>query len=228
MRQYLVILIVVLFSLSGYSQPKNLNLTIQAGVAIPAFDFAAKNLDNGSFALTGFTGSIAANVILHKNWGAFIQSGLNLSPIDVGDLGYEKKQEDPFLLDVYVRSDPFKVIDLLAGPVYNLKLLDNLNLLAKTGAGVFFSSTPYQLFKTEYFQMGPPYFEVTSSKDISFAYGGGASLIYDIAPCYQIGISGFIMHSQGHFDFYRGNTIWTSIRNITLINFSGGIIIKLR
>lgn len=228
MRNYLVILTVILFSLSGYSQQKNINLTIQAGVSIPAFDFAAKNLDNGSFALTGFTGSMVADAFVYKNWGAFIQSGLNLSPIDVGDLGYEKKQQDPFLLDVYVRSDPFKVIDLIGGPEYKFKLYDNLNLLAKAGAGVFFSSTPYQLFKTEYFQMGPPYFEVTSSKDVSFAYGAGASLIYGVAPCYQLSLSGFFMQSEGHFDFYRGNTIRTLDRNITLINFSAGLIIKLR
>lgn len=227
MHRYIALCLISFISFSGWTQPMNLNLALLSGVSIPAFDYSAKELDKGSFAMTGFAGSFELNSTIYKNFGAFIQSGITLNPVDVGTLGYEKMQADPFLQDVYIRSDPYRVIHLIAGPGYKWKISDKMSLEGELGAGVFFSSTPYQLYKTVYFLQGPPYFEITRSKDVSFAYNGSLRLIYDVSSCYQVGLTSQLMHSKASFDFYTSTRIRTDVRNITCWNTSFSLIFKL-
>jgi hypothetical protein len=196
-------------------------------LSVPVLDFSATNLEKGSFALPGFTGSIEAKVLLNENWGGFFQGGLNMNPVAVGILGYEKVKNDPFLQDVYIRSDPFRVIHYMAGPSYQARIWKSFLLEGQLSAGLFYSTTPYQLYKPDYFMSSMPYFEITPAYDYSFAYGAGIRLIYDITPCYQLAISNQFMHSQAEFNFDTGTSIRTDVRNISLWNTSLTLIMKI-
>ncbi|MGE5317007.1 MAG: hypothetical protein ACM3ME_03345, partial [Chloroflexota bacterium] len=201
MHRLIYISLFALLTSSLFAQSfSKIDLSLQSGLSIPLFEYAAKNLQDGSFAMPGFTvaGELSTNLRFNggeksangnNNTGIFVQSGLTLNPIDVGYLGYEKMQADPFITKLFIRSEPFKVIHLLGGVSYNYPLFTKVNLQGQLGAGVFFSSTPYQLYKPEYFPFGPPYFEITPSKDISFAYTAGLRAIYETNPWYQIALS---------------------------------------
>jgi hypothetical protein len=227
MKHSLFILLLLIQHLLLLSQPLQVQLCIQSGVSVPFSDFAATNLDEGSFTLPGFTGSVEAKLVRNNKWVGFVQGGIQFNPIDVGYLGYEKVQADPFLEDLYIRSDPFQVIHLLAGPGYQTRVGKSFLIEGALLAGVFFSSTPYQLYKPTYFLLGEKYYEITPSKDISFAYGANLSIIYEVTPCYQIGISNQFMQSNASFDFLSGQTIRTDVRNISLWNISFSLIINL-
>ncbi len=227
MKRYLFLLLLMVSHSLLYSQPLQVELTIQSGVSLPLSDFAGTNLEKGSFALPGFSGSVEATVVLKDKWTGFIQGGLQLNPIDVGYLGYEKMQADPFLQDIYIRSDPFKVIHLLAGPGYQTKISKSFLVEGQLAGGVFFSATPYQLHKTKYFLTGPPFYEITTSRDISFAYGANVRFIYKVTPWYQIGINNQFIQSRASFDFETGTGIRTDHRNISLWNISFSLIVKL-
>ncbi len=227
MKLTLSIIFLLLNSLLSQSQPIIYHLGLQGGASIPILDFSSSDLQKGSFALTGFTTSADAKVIFNNTLGGFIQAGIQLLPVDVGPLGYEKVKADPFLQDLYIRSDPFKIIHLLAGPVYQIPLWKSFIFEGQVGAGVFLSSTPYQLYKPSFFFMGPPYYEITPSQDVSFAYSASIKAIYDLTPCYQIALSSQIMNSKASFDFESSTRVRTDIRNISLLNISLSLILKL-
>lgn len=227
-RLVALFILLFFFTLNSSSQVfKNLNLALKGGASLPVMEFAEKNLDKGSFALTGFHFAAEINASVNNNFIAFIESGMTLNPIDVGYLGYEKVKADPFLSDVYIRSDAFQVVHLLAGPGYQHIINNKFKLIGKAGAGLFFSSTPYQLYKPEYFLLGPPYYEITPSRDVSFAYSAALFFIYNANPYYQIGISTGIKRSKASFDFYSGSNLRTEVRNITILDLSLTLILRL-
>ncbi len=227
MKLILTIIFLLFNAYISQSQPVSLHFELQGGASKPILDFSSTNLQKGSFALTGFATSAELKVITNNKLGGFIQGGVQLLPVDVGSLGYEKVKADPFLQDLYIRSDPFKVLHLLAGPLYQIPLWKSFFFEGQLGAGVFFSSTPYQLYKPSFFFMGPPYYEITPSKDVSFAYGASVKAIYDLTPCYQIAIASQFMNSKASFDFESATRVRTDVRNISLLNTSLSLILKL-
>lgn len=209
------------------AQPMQVQFSLQSGLSVPLLDFAANNMQKGSFALPGFTASAEAKAVIKNKWTGFIESGIQLNPLEVGLLGYEKLKAEPSLEDVYIRSDPFKVIHVLAGPGFQTRIWNSFLVEGQVGAGVFFSSTPYQLYKTKYYLPGPEYFEITPAKDVSFAYSAGLRFSYEVTPCYSIGLSSQLMNSKAAFRFLTGMGERIDNRNITLWNTSISITLKL-
>lgn len=210
-----------------YAQTSGANLILQSGASIPIGDYAGKNLQNGSFTLPGFTASGEINVAAANGWGCFMQAGFQLNPVDVGSLGYEKVVADPFLEDLYIRSEPFRVIHLMAGPARQWNLSNTIAIETQLAAGIFYSSTPYQLYKPDYFMIADSWYEITASSDLSFAFGAGVRFIYKLSSCYSLGIHGQLMHSGASFEFNSLQGPRTDQRNITLINSSLSLIIRI-
>lgn len=209
------------------AQPAEVHLSLQSGLSTPLFNFYAKNLERGSFALPGFTASTEISVIPWENYGVFLQTGFQLNPVDVGSLGYEKVAASPPLRDLYIRSEPYRVIHLMAGPLLRTPLDNRLDLETVLAAGVFFSSTPHQLYKPVYYMGFNQWYEITPSSDISFAFGAGITLIYHISPCYQIGFSNRLMHSRASFGFETMSGPRVDVRDITILNSSLTLILRL-
>jgi len=226
MKLLIIFLLLTNFTVLKAQSPK-VDLVLQSGIAFPLFDFSTVDLQRGSFALAGYTGTFELKVILKEKWTGYIQGGLQLNPIDVGWLGYEKVKADPFLEDLYIRSDPFKIIHIVAGPGYQTRIGKSFVLDGQLAAGLFFSSTPYQLYKARYALVGNSTYEITRSTDVSFAYGAGFRISYQVARWYQIGISNQILHSKAAFDFISGLGPRTEIKNLTLLNTSFSMSVKL-
>ena len=159
-----------MITITAFAQSSKAYLELNTRLSLPVFTYSSNNLESGCFTQPGFTVSAETGIWLYKKWGFSILSGLQLHSVDVGLLGWEKIQADPFLKDLYIRSDPYRIIHIMAGPEYAFQIIDKLELDIQILAGVFFSRTPYQLYKPTYYMVGPEYYEITSSKDISFAY----------------------------------------------------------
>lgn len=227
MKHLPILLFLFVHTLYINAQPLGMELAFQSGISVPLFDYSATNLQKGCFTLPGFNGSAEVKLEVDDNWSGALMAGIQLNPVDVGLLGYEKVNADPFLDDLYIRSDPYKVIHLMIGPAYQFTVCKSFSLEGQLSAGVFLASTPYQLYKPKYFFTGPPFYEITPAKDVSFAYGGSVRLLYQVTPWYQIALTNQFMQSRASFDFNTSVNTRTDVRNISLWNASFSIIMKL-
>jgi hypothetical protein len=220
-------LILFLSSITLFAQTHHAYFELKSGMSLPVLDYSSNNLETGCFTEPGITFSLEAGMKIYKQWGVSIQSGFQLHSVDVGLLGWEKMQADPFLEDLYIRSDPYRIIHIVAGPDYSFPFHNKFNLDLKLLGGVFFSRTPYQLYKPTYFMVGPPYYEITSSSDISFAYGGGARFRYAITSCYEVSMQGEFLSSQVAFPFQSASTSRIENKTISFVNISAGLVLYL-
>ncbi len=216
-----------LFFYPGYGQFLQTNLQIQSGISIPTGVFGGERLPESSFAQPGLSANVIIDVNIWKNWDLRLQSGLLLHSIDVGSLGREKVAADAFMEDVVIRSDPFRIIPVMAGPQFTIFERSSFSFQTQAQFGVFFSRTPYQLYKPTYFLVGPSYFEVTSASDISFAYGGGVSISYQTKSCVSIHLGAVWLHSEPVYGFISAGVLRNERRPVNLINTVLGITIPL-
>jgi len=214
--QVVLILGFIIVSISLNAQ--HLRLDFRQAVSIPLGNFAAKTLNGGSFALTGFSGGIGLQLSVKSAFSVRIQATALRHAIDVSALGYEKVKQDAFLEDVYIRSEAFSNNMLLTGPVYVLKLSEKLSLEGSLMAGLAQSKTPYQLYKPKYFLTGPAFYEITSATDYNFVWGASAVLMVNIGRCYQLGLSAEWVHANPVFKFETASGLREDRRHISVLN----------
>lgn len=201
---------------------QHLRLDFRPALSIPLGNFGANTLKGGSFALAGFSGSLALQMPIKSAWSVTLQAAVARHPIDVSALGYEKVQQDPFLEDLYIRSEAFSNNMLMAGPVFELKLTERFSLESNLLAGIAQSKTPYQLYKPSYFLTGPPFYEITSATAYSFVWGASAALMTDFGNCYSLGLSVEWLHANPVFGFstlngFREDKLGISLLNLGLV-----------
>jgi len=211
---------------SQVSAQQNLSFAaVRSGVSVPVARYSSKSLDGGSFALPGLNITAEGAWFFHPNFGAGLSAGLNMNPVDVGVLGYEKVQADPFLQDVYIHAEPYNVATLMGGIYYQRPLAEKLNLTAKALAGLLYVKTPYMVSKPQYFQVGPTYEVITSAKDYKFSWLAGVGLSYELTPCYDLVFDTDFMYRETSFLFYTGGgtSTRTDIHIISMLNATVGV-----
>lgn len=223
----LLVLFLALFLVLPRLNGQDLRLDFQPAFSIPLSNFAAKSLDGGSFALAGFSGGMGLQWTIKSGFSVRIQAAAARHSIDVGSLGNEKVQQDPFLEDVYIRSEAFKNNTLLAGPAYRLKIRKRISLDGRLLAGLAQSQTPYQLYKPKYFLTGPSFYEITSATDYSFVWGASAVLMFDFSRCYQLGFSAEYLRTKAVFGFDSASGFREDIRKLGLLNLGLVFSVKL-
>jgi hypothetical protein len=188
-----------IFSLAAQDKPSF--IAIRSGVSIPYGKYHATTLDGGSFTTAGFNASAEGAWFFHPKFGIGASAGLNFHPVDVYRLGWEKVQQDPFLDDLYIRSDPYTIITAMAGFYSQLPIVKKFSFTGKLLGGLLWGKTPYQLYKPEYFLVGPPYYEITSSKDYKISWQAGIGFRYDISPCFGLVLDADIFYDKLIFGF---------------------------
>ena len=220
-------ILVILMSSSAPAQKKYSFVSLKGGLSIPVGQYADKNLETGCFTELGFTVGIEGAWYFKPWLGVGGQFGLNLHPVDVSTLGWEKVQDDPFLQDVTIRSDPYQVITGTVGLFSRWNFWKMLSLHGKILGGMMWAKTPYQLYKPEYFLTGPEYFEITSSKDRNLAGIVGAGLQVDVSPCIAFRAEGEFTYSKMVFGFSTAGGPRYDYRTISFINTTLALIIIL-
>lgn len=223
----IIILLLFIVSQTVNAQLTDGQLRLKTGLSVPLFEYSSNSLEDGCFTLPGLTTSIGFSTKVYHNLGAEIQTGFQLHPVDVSALGYYKVQADPFLLDVTIRSEPYRVIHFIGGPNYTFTPTNKWYCNVKVLAGLFYSSTPYQLYKPTYFLTGPSAYEITSSSDYSFAVGTGFNCYYNLTDCYSVGIESELLRSKAGFIFYTATGMRTDWRQITMLNISLSLALKI-
>jgi hypothetical protein len=211
--------------LAGISlaQVKPSFIAIRGVASIPFGKYHEKSLDDGSFAITGFNASTEGAWFFHPKFGVGASAGINFHPVDVGVLGWEKVQSDPFLDDLYIRSDPYKIITAMAGFYVQLPIKGKFSFTGKLLGGLLWGQTPYQLYKPDYFLVGPSYYEITSATDYKFSWQASIGLKYDISPCFGLVLDTEMMYDELKFSFSSGSGTRIDERVISFINTTLGI-----
>jgi hypothetical protein len=205
------------------AQDKPSFAAIRGGVSFPVGAYHQKNLDDGSFALTGFNVCAEGAWFFHKNFGVGASGGINFHPVDVGVLGWEKIQADPFLEDLYIRSEPYKIITAMAGIYTQVPIKGKFFFTGKLMGGLLWGQTPYQLYKPQYFLTGPPFYEITPATDYKFSWQAGIGLRYDISPCFGLVLDSEFMYDKLSFQFNTGTGTRVDERIISFINTTLGV-----
>lgn len=219
-------LIILVISASAQKNPSF--VAINGGASFPFGKYHQADLAEGSFALTGFNISAEGACFFNPKFGVGANTGINFHPVDVGLLGWEKVQDDPFLDDLYIRSDPYKIITAMAGFYTQLPIKNRFSFTAKILGGLLWGQTPYQLYKPTYFMVGPPYYEITPATDWKFSWSAGMGFRYDISPCFGLVLDSEIFYDQLNFQFNTSTTTRTDERIISFINTTLGIRFNLK
>ena len=209
------------------SQEKNSFIALQSGVSIPVGNYAATNLDYGCFTTVGINANIEGAWFFLPYLGVGAQVGINIHPVDVRSLGWEKVLSDPFLQDVTVRSDSYRMITAAAGLYGKFGIWKHLSLSAKVLGGVMFAKSPYQLYKPEYFLVEGKWFEITSSTDRNLALIAGLGVRYDISRCIGLKIDADYAYSKMVFGFTTATGKRYEYRDISYITTTLGLVIIL-
>lgn len=229
MRKYLlIILLLSYFGIKLYAQPKSY-FTLKSAYSLPLGEYSSKNYETGAFTTSGISLGVDGAWFFYKSIGLAADFNYSLHSVDAATLATETFYafQDPLLNNLYVRSDPYKVISAMLGINYYYKLLDNLSIEARTLSGLLIAYTPFQLVETDYFLLGEDYFKKTSSRDQSIAFKAGLSVKYDLNNCIAVSLSGNYTAANMSFGFIGSNGRYYREQEIAYLDLSIGLVYKL-
>jgi hypothetical protein len=229
--KYLTFLIVLLHMV-GIGQTENqpadmVHLRFSAGLSVPVLDYTSNDLSKGCFTQPGLALSALFDWRLRRQISIGLEASVFQHPVDVSSLGAAKVLNDPFLQDLYIRSDPYRLIGLFPRISYGFLLRDKVRLSVNGAVGPMWSRTPYQLYKPEYYATGPPYYEITESRDLSLAYGMGVEAAFYVHPYLNFLLSMDMKETRAAFGFLTASGIRTDHRRINFFNISAGLHLTL-
>lgn len=217
----LLFLILIVFFLNAQEKPSF--LAIRSGTSFPVGKYHSKNLDNGCFTMTGLTVSAEGAWFFKPGFGIGAATGINFHPVDVGMLGWEEIQDNPFLEDVYIRSEAYTMVTAMAGFYTQFPVIKKFSATGKILGGLLWGKTPYQLYKSQYYLTGLLYEEITSAQDLKFSWQAGIGFRYDISPCLGLVFDSEFMYDNLGFIFNTSSGPYTKKRTISFINTTLGI-----
>lgn len=227
MKKIVLSLFLAFLWMISSSQEKPSFISLNTGASIPVGGFHKTELPDGGFAETGI------NVALEGAWffkpwlGVGAEATVDFHPVDVGSLGYEVMNENPFLEALIIRSDPYRTIGAYAGAYFNIPLKWELSFTAKALGGMIYASTPYQLYKAKYYMLGDKWYEITSAGDFEGSFLAGAGLRYDLNEAVAFALNGEFTYNQADFNFTTATGVRTDVKVISFVNVGFGVIWRI-
>ncbi len=222
-KKPLIFVLFFLFYEVSAAQTNPSFIGIRSGASFPFGKYHAVTLDGGSFATTGYNVTAEGAWFFHKYLGVGGAFGWNEHPVNVGLLGYEKVINDPFMSDVYIRSEPYQVATTMIGLYTQLHLFSKFQFTGKILGGYLWAKTPWQLYKPVYFATGPDFYEITSARDWKFTGTAGIGIRYNISPCFGIVLDSDIVYDKLTFNFNYYGGVREDKRTIAIINTTLGL-----
>jgi len=188
-------------------------------------DYALYDLDKGCFTTEGISFGVEGAWYFYKNLGIGADVNYSLHSVDAIGIA-NKKIEDAILLNqLYVRSDPYKMITTMAGFYYAYQVMESLRIEPKILAGLMFGSSPFQLYEQELYLLGDSYYKITSSQAHAFAIKAGISIKYKVSPCIALSLLADYTQSDLSFGFYSSDELFYRNRKIAYLDFGLGLVI---
>jgi len=202
-------------------------VSLNSGVTLPVQKFATNNLDDGSFADPGL--SFGGEVVWYfmPNLGFGVEGNINNNPIDVSALTQEKLNEDSFLEELSIRAESFSTSTITAGIYGKYPLNSRFWVGGKIMAGWIRCHTAYQLYRTQYYQVGPTYYEITSSRDDAFLIVPGIGITYLFPRGIGFKMEGAFVSKQMAFPFQTSQGLVYKERQVSYLQVMLGLVIGI-
>jgi opacity protein-like surface antigen len=217
----------IMIALFVQARDKQSFVGLRSGISIPIGGYAAKELDGGSFTQAGFNVTIDGAWFFKPKFGIGGSVGLNLHPVDVVALSGERINSDPFLNNVVIRSEPYKIITAMGGVYFQLPFGNGFSFSAKLLGGLLYGKTPYQLYKPDYYLLPNNWAEITSAQDWKFSWQTGFGLRYNLSSCIDLIFDTGLFYDQLAFNFNTFSGLRTDTKTIAFINTTVGFRINL-
>ena len=196
---------------------------VRSGISFPVGDYSATDLERGSFTRPGFNVTAEGAWYFSKYLGAGLSAGFHLHPVDVASLGRAQVNREPFLTDVVIRSEPYRVITIMPAIFGGYRITQNIALNGKIGAGLLYAQTPYQLYKPDYYLLPDDWEEITSASDQKLSWQAGIGITWKISSCLGLTLQSDVMYDTLEFTFNTASGPRTDKRQIALINLLAGV-----
>lgn len=226
MKKLFVLSVLLVVSTILFAQDKDINISLRSSVSMPVGDYQKADVNVGSFANTGVSFSAKAVWFFWKNFGAGIDVSYSVHTVNASKLATQTVLNDPFMEDLVVRSEPFNMISITGGLYYRYKIGNKISVNPGLSGGILIGKTPFQLYEPKYFLVGPDYYKITSSRDQSFAFKAGISLIYDVNSCISLSLDSDYTHSKLSFGYYTSTGYEVRNRNISYFDIGLSLMLK--
>jgi hypothetical protein len=218
----------LLVSWFSYSQEETFHINLRSGVSFPLGKFSSTSMEGGSFAQPGWSIDLGGAWFIHHGMGVGLQAGYHAHTVDVANLAMEKVKADPFLEELVVRSDPYRVITLAGFVQYFTKITKHFSFIPTAGAGAALGLSPYQLYKPVYFLVTPRWYEITSTRDWSPYYLVGGNLRYRLNDCLDLVVTSEFGYTKLTYRFLTGTgEIRKDIHKVMYLDILLGFSVKL-
>jgi len=218
MKNRILVLLMVFLNLQSFAQHTNSFISLRSGISIPLKPYNSHDLGKGSFTTLGINVSTDGAWFFTAHFGVGGQVGLTLHPIDVSALARAKVDADPFLSNLIIRSDPFRIINAAVGIYTRLNIGKNFSANAKLLGGILWANTAYQLYKPTYFITGPDYYEITTATDHKFIVEPGIGMEYKISSCMSLKADVELLSRTMQFGFKTWEGVRYDRKRISFIN----------
>lgn len=223
----LVATLLVSMKSQGLLAQQDIYISLNSGVSFPVGQFSGTTLNEDSFAKPGISFGAEAVWFFHPFIGIGIEGNINNNPLDVTKLTSEKFKEDPFLEELSIRSESFKTTTFSGGVFGRYGINKKWTAHVKILAGFMRCHTPYQLYRTQYFQVGPTYYEITSSRDDAFVLIPGIGIQYLFSRGIGFKLDGEFQSQQMSFPFQTSSGITHKERKVSYFQLILGMLIKI-
>lgn len=227
MKRIIILAFILIMGLDTMAGDGKSFFMLRSGVSVPVGKYGSNNIDGGSFTYSGMSIGGEGAWFFKKYLGIGADINYSFHTVDVSALGRAMIDNDPFLTDVYIRSEPYQMFSLTVGLYSSLDIINKISVQPKLLGGIMYGKTPFQLFEPEYFMVGPEFFKITSSRANGFAVKAGVSIMYSFNDYIGIAISSDYIYSPLKFGFNTGNGFEHRKKNISFFDFTLGLVIKL-
>lgn len=216
-----------LIAVKSLAQESRSFVGLRSGISIPFGGYQEKSLDKGNFAQSGFNVTMDGAWFFSKLLGVGLQSSLSMNPVDVASLGRARMNTDPFLNDLIIRSEPYRIFTFMPGLYAQKRFGAKWSLNGKLLGGLLYGRTPYQLYKPNYYILPNYWQDITSAQDWKFSWQAGLGFAYAVSPCIGIGFDTDVLYDKLSFDFQTSSGIRRDEKTVAMINLTLGVRILL-
>jgi hypothetical protein len=219
----LLILLIVLPNNSHGQDLRKFRINLQSGLALPYGQLASKNFSNGGYAVYGTGSSAEAIWQFNKQLSAGVAFSMSEFPFDENTYAQDLVDDDVFMDNLYMKSDPFEVLTYTTAMYYSGAILKKIQLSGKLGGGIIWAQTPDQLFSATYFGGIKRTYKVTPSRDTKPVLTTGITCHYQLFEHVDVLLFADYYLADMGFNFRTATTTYTRWLTFSYINAGIGI-----
>ncbi len=219
----LIIHSLVLLNTTLGQEPRKFRINILSGYALPQGQLASKHFDNGGYAVYGAGSALEGIWKFHPHLSAGVSFSVSKFPFDENTYAQNLVDSDPFMDNLYMKSDAYKVLTYTGAIYYTGSICNKVRLTGNVGGGIVWAQTPDQLFSATYFGGIKRTYKITPAYCSKPVITTGLSCKYRVFE--QVDISLFANYYLANlgFSFLTSSDSYTRWLTFSYINTGLGI-----